>query len=170
MPKLDLPRLERDGSLSFESAVPPDDSLWEGTDLRFDGDVAIRGKATVSGTGEIVVQLHVEAVRLAECRRCLDPVRLPLEEDFVLVYVDAEEIDDDEESDLRPLGAAETTLELGDALREEIILATDRWVLCRPDCAGLCPVCGVNRNEQTCDCSPDEPDPRWDALRALESE
>ena len=62
MPKLDLPRLERDGSLSFESTVPPDAPLWEGSDLRFDGDVAVRGRASVSGTGEIVVQAHVEAV------------------------------------------------------------------------------------------------------------
>lgn len=170
MPKLDLPRLERDGSLSFESTVPPDSPLWEGSELRIDGDVTVRGRATVSGTGEIVVRMEVEGVRLAECRRCLEPVRRPLAGDFVVVYADDDVIDDGEGSDLRPVGATETTLELGEALREELILATDRWVLCRPDCAGLCPICGANRNEQTCDCSPDETDPRWDALRALESE
>lgn len=170
MLKLDLPRLERDGSLSFEAAVPADDPLWEGSDLRFEGDVHVRGRASVSGSGEIVVQMHVEAARVAECRRCLDPVRIPLERDVVLVYGDADEVEEDEDSDIRPLAGDVMTLELGDALREELILATDRWVECRTDCAGLCPICGVNRNEETCECSPDEPDPRWDALRALQSE
>lgn len=169
MPKLDLPRLERDGSLSFERTLPPDSPLWDGSELRFDGPVTVRGRATVSGSGEIVVLMRVTGVRAAECRRCLEPLRRPLDEDFVVVYADEDDVGD-EGSDVRPLSAAVTTLELGEALREELILATDRWAVCRPDCAGLCPTCGVNWNEQTCDCSPDELDPRWDALRALESE
>lgn len=170
MPKLDLPRLERDGSLSFESTVPADDPLWEGSGLRFDGDVVVRGQASVAGSGEIIVQMHVDAVSVAECRRCLEPVRVPYDKDFTVVYGDAEEMEDDEESDVRPLSSTVMTLELGETLREEMMLVTDRWVECRTDCAGLCPICGVNLNEQTCDCSPDEPDPRWDALRALQSE
>ena len=39
--------------------------------------------------------------------------------------------------------------------------------LCRDDCAGLCPVCGIDRNAAECDCDLNPPDPRWDALRAL---
>lgn len=169
MLKLDLPRLERDGSLSFEATVPPDDPLWKGSDLRFEGDVLVRGQASVSGTGEIVVRMHVDAMRTGECRRCLEPVRISLDEDFILVYGESGE-DDDEGSDIRPLAGDVMSLELGEALREELILTTTRWLECRSDCAGLCPICGVNRNEETCDCSPDEPDPRWDALRALQSE
>jgi uncharacterized protein len=170
MLKLDLPRLERDGSLSFEAAVPPDDPLWEGSDLRFEGDVLVRGRASVSGSGEIIVRMAVSGVRASECRRCLDPVRIPWERELILVYADPDEMDIEEGSDLRALAGDVVSLELGDAMREELILGTDRWLECRPDCAGLCPVCGANRNEQSCDCSPDEPDPRWDALRALKSE
>lgn len=170
MPKLDLPRLERDGSLSFESAVPPDDPLWEGVDLRFDDDVVVRGSGSVSGTGEIVVQMHVEGVRTAECRRCLELVRAPFKRDFIVVYADVDEEGEDTGSDVRPLGPEVVTLELGEVLREELVLTLDRWVECRTDCAGMCPICGINLNEKTCDCSPDEPDPRWDALRALQSE
>ncbi len=40
--------------------------------------------------------------------------------------------------------------------------------LCRADCRGLCPTCGVDHNVATCDCATDEPDPRWAALRSLE--
>lgn len=170
MLRLDLPRLEREGSGSFETTVPPDDPLWEGSDLRFDDDVLVRGRATVSGTGEIVVRLEVEGMRVAECRRCLEAVRTPLKHEVIFVFAEPDESGVAEATDLRPLAADVMTLELGDALREELILSTERWVECREDCAGLCPLCGVNRNEQTCDCSPVEPDPRWDALRALKSE
>jgi uncharacterized metal-binding protein YceD (DUF177 family) len=170
MLRLDLPRLEREGSASFEGTIAPDDPLWEGSDLRFDGDAVVRGRATVSGTGEIVVRLEVEGTRVAECRRCLEPVRTPLKKEAIFVFAEPDESGAVEGSDLRPLAADVLTLDLGDVLREELILSTERWVECREDCAGLCPLCGVNLNEQTCDCSPVEADPRWDALRALKSE
>jgi uncharacterized protein len=170
MLRLDLPRLEREGSRSFETTVSSDDPLWEGSDLRFDDDVLVRGLATVSGTGEIVVRLEVEGTRVAECRRCLAAVRTPLKKGVMFVFAEPDESGAVEGSDLRPLAADAMTLELDDALREELILSTERFVECRDDCAGLCPLCGVDRNEQTCDCSPVEPDPRWDALRALKSE
>ncbi len=38
-------------------------------------------------------------------------------------------------------------------------------ILCREDCAGLCPSCGANLNAGACDCPPPSPDSRWDALR-----
>lgn len=170
MLKLDLPRLEREGALTFEGVVPPDDPLWAGSDLRFEDGLRVRGQATVSGSGEFVVRVHLSGTRVAECRRCLEPVRIPLDRDLILVYGSPSDEGVDEASEIRPVADEALKLDLSEAVREELILATDRWVECRPDCAGLCPHCGVNRNEQTCDCSPDEPDPRWDALRALKSE
>jgi uncharacterized protein len=170
MLKLDLPRLEREGSRSFEALVPPDDPLWQGSDLRFDDDVFVRGRATVSGTGEIVVRVEVEGTRVAECRRCLKPVRTPMKYETMFVFAEPDGSGFIEGSDLRPLAADVLELELVDPLREELILSADRWVECRDDCAGLCPMCGIDRNEESCDCSPVEPDPRWDALRALKSE
>ena len=62
-------------------------------------------------------------------------------------------------------------LDLGEAIREELILDLDPFVLCDPECKGLCPKCGVNRNQQTCECVDEELDPRWDVLRrALKNE
>jgi uncharacterized protein len=42
-------------------------------------------------------------------------------------------------------------------------------ILCRDDCKGLCPQCGVNRNHKSCECGGTS-DPRWDALRKLKNE
>jgi uncharacterized protein len=41
--------------------------------------------------------------------------------------------------------------------------------VCRQDCAGLCPTCGIDRNVATCDCLVAVADPRWDALSQLKA-
>jgi uncharacterized protein len=51
--------------------------------------------------------------------------------------------------------------------RDAVALALPDKILCRPDCAGLCPVCGLNLNEQPHEHDESEPDPRWAALEAL---
>lgn len=57
--------------------------------------------------------------------------------------------------------------DLGGLLWEEFALCVPFKPLCRPDCRGVCPVCGQNRNEGECDCGEDKGDPRLAALRGL---
>jgi uncharacterized protein len=59
-------------------------------------------------------------------------------------------------------------LQLEDVLREQVLLALPARTLCQPDCKGLCPVCGHNRNEVSCDCVSRQPDPRWAGLAGLD--
>ena len=51
--------------------------------------------------------------------------------------------------------------------RDAVAEAVPATLLCRADCAGLCPHCGTNLNEGSCDCEEDTSDPRWDALREV---
>lgn len=166
---LDLPRLEREGTLRFEGEIPPDASLWDGTDLRWTGPLKVAGTARVAGSGEILVDARIEGEILQECRRCLVEVVTPLRLSPMMVFgeVDPEAGEDGE---VRGLDLTATELELSEAIREEVILAVDPFAVCDPDCKGLCPRCGIDRNKETCDCALEEPDSRWDALRALKSE
>ena len=52
-------------------------------------------------------------------------------------------------------------------VREVMLLELDGERVCRDECAGLCPVCGVDRNEATCDCVTEVRDERWAALDGL---
>ncbi len=52
-------------------------------------------------------------------------------------------------------------------MREAIMLAFPSYPVCDPECKGLCPQCGVNRNERECGCRPPE-DSRWSVLGGLE--
>jgi uncharacterized protein len=62
---------------------------------------------------------------------------------------------------------ADNQLDLRPALRDLVIISIPMHAVCRPDCAGMCPVCGQNLNEGLCDCETDEIDPRLVALKAL---
>ncbi len=100
------------------------------------------------------------------CMRCLEPARVEAE-------VDAREVDQPEAMDeeLRSPYVDEEggTLDLGRWAHDAAILALPSRVLCRPDCAGLCPTCGESLN----DADPTEhehdkgTDPRWAALDNL---
>ena len=170
MLRLDLARLDREGSVQIEARIPPEDPFWEGTEVVPDGPLAIRVRASRTGSGEILVRGTLEAPLRQECRRCLEPVSGRLAEDVTLVFLPATEPGMEDDGDTRLFDEDAAELDLSVAVREELILAIDPYVVCSPDCKGLCPRCGANRNTETCTCSGEGPDPRWDALRALKEE
>jgi uncharacterized protein len=101
------------------------------------------------------------------CMRCLEPAALDLD-------VEAREIDqaatDDEE--LRSPYVTDDELDIGRWAHDAAMLALPAQLLCRPDCAGLCPVCGVSLNDaDPADHEHERPtDPRWSALNDLKLE
>ena len=65
------------------------------------------------------------------------------------------------------LHVAAEVVETEPILLEQLQLNIPMKPLCRPDCAGLCPLCGADLNLGACDCSEPVGDPRWAALAAL---
>jgi uncharacterized protein len=168
MLRLDLARLEREGRLEVTAEVPTDSALWEDTGLTFRAPLKVEMVATLAGSGEVVVRGRVRGPLEQQCRRCLRAVPAEVDEDLVLVFASVEELGPSEDDgEIRVLPERATHVELGEAIREEVILAADRFVVCDPECRGLCPRCGADLNTDPCDCTFEEPDPRWDALRAL---
>ena len=87
-----------------------------------------------------------------------------------MVFLSSDTPGVEEDGDARVLDARAPELDLSGPVREEVVLAVDPYVVCDPECRGLCPRCGANLNIEACGCSFHEPDPRWDALRALKEE
>ena len=108
------------------------------------------------------------------CARCVEPVQVPLGAEFDLIFRPAEA---DAEAPERSITAPETeigyyqgdSLLLEDVLREQVLLSLPVRTLCKPDCKGLCPRCGQNRNLEACSCEEGPADPRWEALAGLRS-
>lgn len=168
MLRVDLGRLRREGSVLVEARVPRDDALWHESDLAWADEVDVRLTASFAGTGEVVVRGRIQGVLRQECRRCLEPVSVAFEDDVTMVFTSAHVDEDDGDSYV--FEAEGSDLDLSSAVREEVILAIDPYVVCDPGCKGLCARCGVNLNEGACDCMDEEADPRWEALRVLKSE
>ena len=101
------------------------------------------------------------------CMRCLEPGSLDLE-------VEAREVDQPgtEDAELRSPYVADDELDIGRWAHDAVLLALPTRFLCRPDCAGLCPVCGEPLNDANpADHEHDTaPDPRWAALKDLKLE
>jgi uncharacterized protein len=57
-------------------------------------------------------------------------------------------------------------MNISEAIRQYTLMALPIKALCREDCSGLCPTCGTNLNEKSCNCTP-EIDPRWEKLNTL---
>ncbi|MDR3724456.1 MAG: DUF177 domain-containing protein [Terracidiphilus sp.] len=142
--------------------------------------LAVTGRAEVihehRGPKDIVTDIRLkgafEGLFLVPCARCLEPVETTLKADFDLIFRPAEA---DHESGERAISADETeigyylkdSLLLEDVLREQVLLSLPAKTLCKPDCKGLCPRCGQNRNIEVCSCDEGPSDPRWEALAGL---
>jgi uncharacterized protein len=149
------PGLRRD----VDVAIPPSD--LDVHDERLVGDivVALAAESTVDG---IVVSGTVGVRWGDECRRCLAAVdrRQAMEVDEL--YQD--EVVDDDAFEL-----GRDALDLSSTVRDAVVLAlADPPPLCRDDCAGICPVCGADRNVTVCGCDTEVRDDRWAALDHLD--
>ena len=107
-------------------------------------------------TLELTARLH------GPCYRCLGDAALDLP--IRAREYQASAPDDDE---LRTPYLAENRLDLSSWARDAIALALPDKILCRADCAGLCPVCGANLNDHPHEHEEATADPRWAALEAL---
>jgi len=122
------------------------------------GDVTV----TRASTGT-VFELRFHARLHGPCFRCLGDAALD-------VPVDAREYQaaspgGDEE--LQSQYLVDDKLDLSAWARDAIALELPDKILCRPDCAGLCAVCGKNLNDEPHDHGEPEPDSRWAALAEL---
>ncbi|MEM9955537.1 MAG: DUF177 domain-containing protein [Chloroflexota bacterium] len=97
-----------------------------------------------------------------ECSRCLDTFIHDIPVVVEELYASPKPIDETEF-----FVSADAKLNLAPLLRAEVLIALSHREYCREDCAGLCPVCGVNRNQTACDCEADMIDPRMAKLKEL---
>jgi uncharacterized protein len=95
------------------------------------------------------------------CMRCLEPADHELQ-------IDAREVDQPGGGEeLNSPYVSEGELDLAGWARDALSLTVPDQITCRPDCAGLCPVCGENLNADPSHAHEREPDPRWAKLREL---
>jgi uncharacterized protein len=127
---------------------------------------AVAGDVTVdlelnSTLDDIAVTGTIEVPWHGECRRCLRPLAETLAVEVEERYAEHPA----EHDDVFPIEHGQ--IDLAPMVREHVLLAVDDPRLCRPDCAGLCPVCGADLTTGPCQCDSAVVDERWAALDQL---
>ncbi len=114
----------------------------------------------VSGLVEVEGKVEV-GIRLS-CSCCLQEFDTDLVARFALTYArELPDIEGDETDEGIELSAEEMglilfdgeSIDLAEGIQEEVVMAVPFRPLCRPECRGLCPQCGADRNERSCNCS-----------------
>jgi uncharacterized protein len=150
--------------------------------LAFDEDAAllreptivgrVRGEVTFTRTQGVLADCQFETTMKLECGRCLEPVAVPVsgrfQEDFAVAFDvrTGAPLGDSPDDDAFTIDANHY-LNLGEAIRQNVLMAAPLQPLCRPDCAGLCPRCGQNLNERACGCETALADSPFHALQQL---
>jgi uncharacterized protein len=111
--------------------------------------------------GSLHVRGHLNLKTVGPCARCLGDTPLAIDQELDLFFLPESEIttetNDEEGAELQDRDLVVSfyrgdVLDLGATVREQVLLAQPMKRLCRADCLGVCPVCGINRNAGTCDC------------------
>jgi uncharacterized protein len=155
----------------FEASVGQDEEYKVAAPVHLVMDVHKDGEA-YRVTGRIATRLQLE------CGRCLEPFAIAVDNPFELRYVPAPMGVDEPghqegaerevaEDDLTTSFYKEDSIDLGELMHEQFVLALPMKPLCAGSCRGLCVHCGTNLNKETCDCAPKWTDPRLAVLKGL---
>ncbi len=160
-------------TVDFEERLP---APWE-TEARLVDPVRVRALVTNSGAC-FTVRGEIKTAIELPCDRCLkefvSPVELEFDEEFcpqgwndpaehLPSYDDEWEEAEDESANV----FEGDSFDIDGIVQEYLVLARPPKVTCRDDCKGICPVCGVDRNESACSCEVDDIDPRMAGLAKM---
>ncbi len=152
---------------TFDFAGVEPISLGDGVATDVHGQV----KLTLTNFG-VLARGEADASLQVTCARCLEPCQTPTHITFEEEYQPTIDVvtglpSSTPRNDNAFAVGRSHVLDLTEALRQNLVLALEMIPLCRPDCRGLCPNCGANRNTDPCTCPTPESTSPFAALDSL---
>ena len=168
--------LEKIGAepLQWQETVEVTAAELERTELLELGGISWSGRVWMDRPGyRLEASLAYE--QTVRCDRCLSSIVQTVENDIaLLVLPNAPQPTEDEielsSDELEVLYLEGEEIDGRRILIEQLQLNVPMRAVCKDDCQGLCPQCGVNRNLEECSCETETTDPRWEALRSLQKD
>ncbi len=151
-------RLVGEKALAFE--LSPAELEITPAEMAIEGTVSVNG--TMSNAGDVLLLQAVLVAKVQRtCGRCLKGFTGVVQAEVIEKFypASAEHIENDAfvyDSDV---------IDITEPLREGLLLEEPMQALCKPDCRGLCPVCGADLNDGDCGCDRFTVDPRLAALK-----
>ena len=144
--------------------APGDDQI-----LGLDGPLRVMARVS-KAVDKFLVRGTIRGGVRIRCDRCLEPFRREVNSQFQVDLVIPKERADQEEIELLDEEmevdfVKGDRVDLGDIVREQIYLSLPMRSICKESCRGLCPACGINLNERSCQCGKAEGHPAFSKLR-----
>jgi DUF177 domain-containing protein len=173
--KIDLMNL-RSGSYKVEGRIQARQlNPIQSTDYTISGPLVLRLRISTTDQLTYFVSGSISYGISGECVRCLVEFLHEQEVKVTGVFAFPEAIakldltpEQLEDEGIFPLKSEQKTIDLTELILETVILDYPRYLKCSEDCKGLCPLCGCNLNEKSCNCRQQQIDPRWAKLTELE--
>jgi len=165
--KVDFRQIKPEGT-EFKYSESSDDLDLTVAGVEFLGPIEVELSGSKTGD-ELIFQGSISSKAELECARCLDRFESELSSrlQFVVHLIEINQVQDSADDDFVVLPKTAQEYDIGQRVREAIILELPLKPLCSETCLGLCPMCGTNLNESGCDCMPDKTDERWESLKEL---
>ena len=150
----------------------PDGLNFKGQKFFFPDGFSVRAEVQWMEESLLSVKLFVEASLKGECARCLADAELAISDDLMYLYQlrglelgKDTKLESDDGFMTVEVDFWGRTRSLSDQVWETLLALLPLKLLCREDCAGLCPDCGSDLNEGPCACETRDIDPRFEVLR-----
>jgi len=155
-----------EGLHTYRFTAPPSEL---GLPQEFDETVAVDATLEKAG-GSLFLTARLSTTAEWECDRCVAPFRSPFASSYTMYYVwESEAAARFDPAEVQVIPAGLNMIDIADDVRQTIELSVPLKRVCREDCRGLCPHCGRNLNEGTCQCTSTAVDGRWDKLKELQT-
>jgi uncharacterized protein len=99
---------------------------------------------------EIEANFDIETLGKLKCDRCLGKFKKELKVKFFQTYLFGKKPKTSEVNQM--LVKPDQTIDIFEPIRQELLLTLPYKNICKPDCQGICPKCGVNLNKKECKC------------------
>ncbi|WP_106766119.1 YceD family protein [Paenibacillus faecalis] len=154
-----------DQPLQFHQTVDVSHAVKGRKDIIAVTPLEVELKATPTVAGSVIVRGHLQGQLEVKCSRCLKPVTEQLNIPFHEVFQPVENPDMVQDEDEDIIYVKGESLDLVPYVEEALVLYLPLAPVCSEDCKGLCPICGKDLNETSCDCNTEVIDPRLAALK-----
>jgi uncharacterized protein len=142
---IDLKKIKRSGkeSQDFFFLYAPKTETLDIPGAEFKEEVKVNGTVTLTGEHSAFIEGEVVFTIVADCTRCLTRT----EQDYLVEFSESVDQDDEEGYPVK-----NDTVDLTRIVDDLILMNNPISFLCKEDCLGICPDCGVNLNQDQCKC------------------
>lgn len=162
---IDLTDIVKDygGKLEISERFKMPDTNFLGEEFQFTDECTIAG-SIVNNSKSLELNAEVCGRAVVHCARCGKPISIDVKFPVSEVLVREGNIISQDEDVVTYSG---NEIELSEIITNSFLMNVSGKYLCSEECKGLCPHCGINLNEHTCDCDKNIIDPRWEKLAEI---